>query len=591
MLRFAVLVLALSSTMVLAQTGAPKKGAPKKDDVPSGYVKDDLRGFTLFISKEVLEQDKASTLERKPLEALEKELIVVENVLPADKIKYLKAVPIWVEWDEEKKLASGRTGRAVAVFFGGHQANLLSANAEQRKLNAVTILSLRSLANEHQPKNDSGRCVTLHELAHAFHFFVHRNSPLIIQTYKQAMERKLYDPELYVATNDREYFAEITCAYLDRLDYHPRNREELKKHDPKGYELMEKIWGKVGERRSATAAKGPKLPSPNEDGKFTLDLTTEQLRLGDTMVGDVPPKTEWKGRPVLICAFGANDGRSQAALSRMNSWFADLRDHGLIVVGIENSKRDKEDVEKLVRQRDLDFPIVSGASNYSPERYRWPHGVLYDHAGQCVFRGHVLDAEPYARLAVGKALLAKVNRSSYSKPAEPVVDLLEAGSPMPAVFTKLAEQSRRASGDAVDELKQLREVLTAGGQAALDRATAKAKDDPVAAFFEAERLPAAYRGTPIETAAIRLLVKLRGTAKVENEMRARPSLEAIRKLDSQLSARDKSFNPELPEFRANNTPLLKQLGDAVEKMKRGYPNMRATQEAIRIGEHWGVDSK
>jgi hypothetical protein len=588
--RASILSVVLCAGVAIAQSGGPAKGPKKAPDAPEGYTKDDLRGFTLYFSKESLDQDRASKLELKPLEALEKELIVVENVLPADKIKHLKAVPIWVEWDEERELMgiNARAGRAVAVFYGGHQANLLSPTKDQRKMNAITILSLRSLTTEHQPKTDTGRCVTLHELAHAFHFFVHRNSPAIIQTYRQAMERKLYDPELYVATNDREYFAELTCAYLDRLDYFPRNRAELKKLDPKGYELMEKTWGKVPERRVPATAKGTRLPSPNEGGKFTLDLTTEDLRLGSAVVGEVPPKSEWRGRPLLLCVFGAGDGRSEASLSQVNPWYADLRDHGLIVVGVENSKNGPADVKQLVQERDLDFPIVSEAFNRGTERYRWPHGLLYDHTGKCVFRGHVLDSELYVRIAVGKSVLAKTGRTSFAKGTQPVVDLLEVGSPMSTVFTKLTEQQRRATGDAASELKQLEEILTAGGQKALERATAKSKDDPVGAFFEAERLPTAYRGTPVEKSANRLLVKLRGTAQVENEMRAKPSLVAIRKLDAQLSGRDRSFNPQLPEFQAANAPLLKQLADAVDRMKKAYPNLRATREAVRIAERWAA---
>jgi len=264
-LRTTVLTALLVAVGAAAQTGTPARGK-KKDDTPDGYKKDNLRGFTLYFSDEVLAQDRASRLERKPLEALEQELIVVERVLPADKVKHLKAVPIWVEWDERLVMNNGRAGRPVAVFYGGHQANLLGESKSPLKANAVTILSLRSLTNEHQPKTDSGRCVTLHELAHAFHHHVLGDSALVKQAYKQAMERKLYDPELYAATNDREYFAELSCAYLDRLDYFPRTPEELKKHDAKGYELMEKSWGKAPPRREAVAAKGPKLPSPNGDG-------------------------------------------------------------------------------------------------------------------------------------------------------------------------------------------------------------------------------------------------------------------------------------------------------------------------------------
>ena len=256
--RTAILAVALCAAGAAAQTSTAAKGPKKKDDTPAGYTKDNLRGFTLYFSSEVLEQDKVSRLERKPLEALEQELIVVERVLPADKVKHLKAVPIWVEWDERIAMNNGRGGRPVAVFLGGHQANLLADRAPY-KGNAVTILSLRSLTNEHQPKTDTGRCVTLHELAHAFHYHVLGDGALVKQTYKQAMERKLYDPELYAATNDHEYFAELSCPYLDRLDYFPRTREELKKHDPKGYELMERSWGKPPERREAR--RRPRGPS------------------------------------------------------------------------------------------------------------------------------------------------------------------------------------------------------------------------------------------------------------------------------------------------------------------------------------------
>src|SRR5262245_40623745 len=314
-LRIAVLAAALVAPGLLAQTGTTTKGPKKKDDSPPGYKKDNLRGFVLYFSDEVLKEDRESKLERTPLEALERELIIVESVLPADKVKSLKAVPIWVEWNETLALGNGRSGRAVAVFYGGHQANLLG-DKNPLKSNAVTILSLKSLANEHQPKTDSGRCVTLHELAHAFHHHVVGDNPLVKSTFRQAMERKLYDANVYAATNEREYFAELSCAYLDRLDYFPRTREELKKHDPKGYELMEKTWGKPPEKKGA--AKGPKLPSPDGDGKFPLATTTERLRFGPEHVGRVPSKAEWKGRPVLVFMFRAGSARAVAQLPKLN---------------------------------------------------------------------------------------------------------------------------------------------------------------------------------------------------------------------------------------------------------------------------------
>ncbi|HKA07854.1 MAG TPA: hypothetical protein VKD71_11400 [Gemmataceae bacterium] len=587
MIRLAILALTAWAVTVSAQTTTPKT-PKKKDDAPMGYQKVNLRGFMLYFSDEVLKEDLESKLERKPLEALEQELMVVNKVLPADKVKHLNAVPIWVEWNESLALGNGRTGSAVAVFYGGHQSNLLSEDKNPLKANAVTILRLKSLANEHQPKTDSGRCVTLHELAHAFQHHVVGDNPLVKQTYKQAMERKLYDPELYVATNDREYFAELSCAYLDRLDYFPRNREELKKLDPKGYEMMEKLWGKVPERRDPAAAKTPKLPSPDGDGKYNLRFTSEQLRLGTAVVGELPPKSDWKGRPIHVYLFRARDGRSQAMLQRLNVWQSELRDFGLMTVAADTGGEPEEELKKVARARDLNFPLVGDAEFPSPERFVLPHSLVFDHTGKPVFRGAPLDAEPYIRIAIGKAALARVGRESVGAAARPVADLLETGAPMPQVFAKLSEQLRKATGDGADELKQIQTVLTETGKKALDDATAKTKEDPVAAYFEAEHVRTAYKGTPLEKPANDLMLKLRGTPKVESEMRARPSLEAIKKLDTQLSGREMSFNPKSQIFREENGDLLKKLADAIEKMRKAYPSMRATEEAMKIAERWGV---
>lgn len=139
------------------------------------------------------------------------------------------------------------------------------------------------------------------------------------ETFRQAVERKLYDPGVHAATNDREYFAKLTCAYLDRMDYFPHTRDELKRHDPKGYELMEKVWGRLSIRKGA-AATGPKLPSPDGNGQFPLDTTTARLQLGSALVGTVPAKTERAGKPVLVVLFPVTGMRSLAALSRVGGW-------------------------------------------------------------------------------------------------------------------------------------------------------------------------------------------------------------------------------------------------------------------------------
>ena len=49
----------------------------------------------------------------------------------------------------------------------------------------------------------------------------------------------------YGLNNHKEYFAEATEAYLGVNDFYPFVRGELKKHDPRMYKIMEKVWGPV----------------------------------------------------------------------------------------------------------------------------------------------------------------------------------------------------------------------------------------------------------------------------------------------------------------------------------------------------------
>ena len=587
-LRLAVLALAVFTLDAAAQ---PKK----KEVVPSGYKKDDLRGFTLYLSDQVLREDKKSTLDRKPLEALEQELIVVESMLPADKLKKLKAVPIWVEWNVRLAMGNGRAGGALAVFYGGHQAFLLDPDSPL-KTNSVTILSLESLAREHQPKTDSGRCVTLHELAHAFHYLVVGENPLVKTTFVQAKERKLYDPELYAATNEKEYFAELTCAYFDRLDYVPRNRAELKKHDPKGYDLMYKLWGPIPEKKDPVAAKGPKLASPDGDGKFSLDMTTDRLAIGPVHTGTLPPKAEWAGRPALVFLFPVDDERAVAMLPRMEGWYGELKDLGLIAVASEIDDLPSEEARALARTRGITFPFTGRTRTGAPERTPLPHTLVYDHQGKCVFRGALADAEPYARIAVGKAVLAKADLGTVDKPARPVVDLLEQAAPVAQVLAKLADQLRLTNKDAAGQLVKLQTALTEGGKKVLDAATEKAKDDPVDAFFEAERLPVVYKGTPLEKPATDLLTKLRKDAKVGVELRARPYLEPMKKLDVEALRPRPELRPEAGPVQGGERRPAEEAGrrhleDAkvvpvVPGDRRGRPAGRAVgpREEVTGGE-------
>ena len=97
--------------------------------------------------------------------------------------------------------------------------------------------------------------VILHELAHSFHDQVLGfDDKEILQAYQKSEDEGLYQKVLlfngmksahYARTNHKEFFAEMTEAYLGVNDFFPFVRAELLEHDPYTFALMEKIWGKI----------------------------------------------------------------------------------------------------------------------------------------------------------------------------------------------------------------------------------------------------------------------------------------------------------------------------------------------------------
>ena len=43
-------------------------------------------------------------------------------------------------------------------------------------------------------------------------------------------------------TSPQEYFAETTEAFFGRNDFFPFTNEELQKHDPEMFKLLERLW-------------------------------------------------------------------------------------------------------------------------------------------------------------------------------------------------------------------------------------------------------------------------------------------------------------------------------------------------------------
>src|SRR6185312_10553694 len=180
-----------------------------------------------------------------------------------DRVKTLQRTPIWIEWDH----TIPESVHAFAVYYGRTGQGLLFRGVDPRKEKCICVLSLK-IANGLREKGALQNTL-LHEYAHVVHdqYVYDINDKFIMNAYQQAIARRMYlDVRLsngrigraYASTNYKEYFAELTCAYLDKLDYEPHDRKELKEYDSVGYEVMTKIWGspeQIEERKKKAAAK------------------------------------------------------------------------------------------------------------------------------------------------------------------------------------------------------------------------------------------------------------------------------------------------------------------------------------------------
>jgi hypothetical protein len=258
---------------------------------PPGYERHVIRGFVLWIGKDVISHNDDPKFRLKPLDVLDRELETIVEVMYDKAVDKLRTILIWVDWDKQIDGPNAPPGGAVAFYLGGNQFSARLQQEHGARLNAVNILSMLELTLEHQPfgkgdpkKERLERCVILHEMAHAVHHRVigydNADDQLLKSIYQLAMGRGLYrqvkdakgnvvkddkgaEMRPYASVNHHEYFAELSCAYLDHLWYYPFDWKDLKEYDRDGYAVMEKIWGKTKAQRVAEEeAKKGKAKSP-----------------------------------------------------------------------------------------------------------------------------------------------------------------------------------------------------------------------------------------------------------------------------------------------------------------------------------------
>ena len=204
-----------------------------------------LEGWTIKVDPKLLKNEN-NELKSQVFPALANHLQRIKYILPEAKVKALQKLPIWLDHHYEP-LGSMQYHPGVTW---------LRANKhDPRLVKHVHIPRAKALLNRGQWAKHP--YVILHELAHAYHDQVLENgfqNKAVRDAYKKAKAKGAYEKVLlysgrtvkhYGLTNQMEYFAECTEAYLGVNDFYPFVRAELNEHDPGMFQLLKKIWGEV----------------------------------------------------------------------------------------------------------------------------------------------------------------------------------------------------------------------------------------------------------------------------------------------------------------------------------------------------------
>jgi hypothetical protein len=232
-----VLVATLAA-LLLSAGPAEERPAPPFEPTDA-YEEKTIEGWRVLVNKKFARDEPA--LCDETLALLRHQLYQIPRMVPKEAAAKLRKVTVWVE--EKEGHHPCMAYHPDAGWLRGHDMN-------PDKAKCVEVANARNFLTwtRQQP------WMVLHELAHAYH---HQFMPEGFDNgdtrdaLRNAKEQKLYDSVLhingrtqqaYALTNPQEYFAECSEAYFGTNDFFPFVRSELKKHDPAGFELMQKAW-------------------------------------------------------------------------------------------------------------------------------------------------------------------------------------------------------------------------------------------------------------------------------------------------------------------------------------------------------------
>jgi hypothetical protein len=218
-------------------------------DRTESYAKTNVAGFAILLAAKLQEHPEARD---EALREFASQAGEIEAALEPGVLKRLQKTPIWMEWQAKTNGAAEYHPSREWLAGNGY-------NPEKAK--AIEISNARNFVKWSRQDQPS---MLLHELAHAFHDQVLGWDDADVQAaFRQAAASGRYESvrhangrtaRAYALTDAKEYFAELSEAYLGRNDFFPFARAELMEFDPAGFAVLKEKWKAPAAPAAAIAA-------------------------------------------------------------------------------------------------------------------------------------------------------------------------------------------------------------------------------------------------------------------------------------------------------------------------------------------------
>jgi thiol-disulfide isomerase/thioredoxin len=325
-----------------------------------------------------------------------------------------------------------------------------------------------------------------------------------------------------------------------------------------------------------------------EAADFNLQVKTDDIKLGERLLGPALSSDDLKYRVVLLEFWGVNCGPCLAMMPKLASWNSEMSPHGLVVVGAHAQQATPDRIKTVALSRGANFTIVANARVEGANDFNTiPHCMIFDHTGACIYRGHPQEAEAIVRRAVAAAPPAVLEGRKLAKLGSLATQLKKEAN-----FGQVLKQAQERAGStdpaAAEEASFLVDKLTATAKKQLETAAELEESDPVSAWKLVNRVATNYKGTDLGKDAAETLAAMKGDKSFQLELKAFQTLDQVRNLNLQIRKVPGDDSNNSPAYRSANAPLLRQISNLVREMKKAAPDSKATQEAIEIAESAGV---